>query len=138
MVNFAKPGTFIMDKDHAVVGIGEEAFESADHSTIYFRLGIRPVMITSGFTTGTLKPLWPPGQLRALAKVILSRMLSYQAPGALKNHPRFVSRFVPTSSSWLNLMERWFGELTQANTPWKVRRGSRSASSYHGVPGGTE
>ena len=30
----------------------------------------------------------------------------------LKKHPRFVCHFVPTSSSWLNLVERWFGELT--------------------------
>ena len=30
----------------------------------------------------------------------------------LKRHPRFVCHFVPTSSSWLNLVERWFGELT--------------------------
>jgi transposase len=30
----------------------------------------------------------------------------------LKRHPRFRSHFVPTSSSWLNLIERWFGELT--------------------------
>ena len=27
-------------------------------------------------------------------------------------HPRFVLHFTPTSSSWLNLVERWFGELT--------------------------
>ena len=31
----------------------------------------------------------------------------------LKRHPRFVPHFVPTSSSWLNLVERWFGALTQ-------------------------
>jgi transposase len=30
----------------------------------------------------------------------------------LERHPRFVLHFVPTSSSWLNLVERWFGELT--------------------------
>jgi transposase len=30
----------------------------------------------------------------------------------LKQHPRFVVHFVPTSSSWLNLVERWFGEFT--------------------------
>ena len=30
----------------------------------------------------------------------------------LKKHPRFVCHCVPTSSSWLNLVERWFGELT--------------------------
>jgi len=27
-------------------------------------------------------------------------------------HPRFVVHFTPTSASWLNLVERWFGELT--------------------------
>jgi transposase len=29
----------------------------------------------------------------------------------LKRHPRFALHFVPTSSSWLNLVERWFGHL---------------------------
>ena len=38
----------------------------------------------------------------------------------LKGHPRFVCHFVPTSSSWLNLVERWFGELTSK----RIRRGS--------------
>ena len=38
----------------------------------------------------------------------------------LKKHPRFVLHFVPTSSSWMNLVERWFAELT-SNC---VRRGS--------------
>ena len=37
----------------------------------------------------------------------------------LARHPRFVLHFIPTSSSWLNLVERWFGELTQK----AVRRG---------------
>lgn len=32
--------------------------------------------------------------------------------GWLQRHPRFIPHFVPTSSSWLNLVERWFGELT--------------------------
>jgi transposase len=30
----------------------------------------------------------------------------------LRRHPRFVTHPVPTSSSWLNLIERWFRELT--------------------------
>jgi transposase len=30
----------------------------------------------------------------------------------LKTHPRFTIHFTPTSSSWLNLVERWFSELT--------------------------
>ena len=37
----------------------------------------------------------------------------------LKRHRRFVPHFIPTSSSWLNLVERWFGELTEK----AVRRG---------------
>jgi len=41
----------------------------------------------------------------------------------LKGHPRFIPHFVPTSSSWLNLVERWFGELTSK----RVRRGSFSS-----------
>ena len=35
-------------------------------------------------------------------------------------HPRFVLHFTPTSSSWLNLVERWFAELTNK----KLRRGT--------------
>lgn len=38
----------------------------------------------------------------------------------LKTHPRFVTHFVPTSCSWLNLIERWFAELTNK----RIRRGS--------------
>ena len=38
----------------------------------------------------------------------------------LKRHRRFVPHFIPTSSSWVNLVERWFGELTQK----AVRRGA--------------
>src|SRR5437879_12144395 len=38
----------------------------------------------------------------------------------LKRHPRFVPHFIPTSSRWVNLVERWFGELTQK----AVRRGA--------------
>lgn len=30
----------------------------------------------------------------------------------LARHSRFVLHFTPTSSSWINLVERWFGELT--------------------------
>ena len=32
--------------------------------------------------------------------------------GWLKRHPRFHIHFIPTSSSWLNLVERFFGEIT--------------------------
>ncbi len=38
----------------------------------------------------------------------------------LAKHPRFVCHFIPTSSSWLNMVERWFSELSQK----AIRRGS--------------
>jgi transposase len=37
----------------------------------------------------------------------------------LEKHPRFHLHFIPTSSSWLNLVERWFRELTDK----AIRRG---------------
>ena len=43
----------------------------------------------------------------------------------LRRHPRFHLHFIPTSSSWLNLVERWFREITDK----RIRRGSfRSVS----------
>jgi len=43
----------------------------------------------------------------------------------LQKHPRFHLHFIPTSSSWLNLVERWFRELTDK----AIRRGV-----FHSVP----
>jgi transposase len=38
----------------------------------------------------------------------------------LKRHKRFHIHFIPTSSSWLNLIERWFREITDK----RLRRGT--------------
>jgi len=38
----------------------------------------------------------------------------------LRRHSRFQVHYIPTSSSWLNLIERWFGELTSK----RIRRDS--------------
>jgi len=37
----------------------------------------------------------------------------------LKRHPRFHLHFIPTSSSWVNMVERWFREITDK----RIRRG---------------
>jgi len=37
----------------------------------------------------------------------------------LEKHPRFHFHFIPTSSSWLNLVERWFAQITDK----RIRRG---------------
>jgi transposase len=42
----------------------------------------------------------------------------------LLRHPRFSFHFTPTYSSWLNLVERWFAELTER---W-LRRGSQRST----------
>jgi hypothetical protein len=34
----------------------------------------------------------------------------------LAKRPRFHLHFIPTSSSWLNLIERWFAKLTERST----------------------
>jgi len=38
----------------------------------------------------------------------------------LRRHPRFHLHFIPTSSSWLNMVERWFREITEK----RIRRGT--------------
>jgi len=38
----------------------------------------------------------------------------------LAKHPRFHMHFTPTSASWLNLVERWFREITEK----RIRRGA--------------
>lgn len=38
----------------------------------------------------------------------------------LTRHPRFHLHLIPTSSSWLSLVERWFAEITRQ----RIRRGT--------------
>ena len=38
----------------------------------------------------------------------------------IKRHPRFHLHFIPTSSSWLNMVERWFRDITEK----RIRRGT--------------
>ena len=47
--------------------------------------------------------------------IVLDNSSTHKTPAIgrwLAAHPRFVLHFTPTSSSWLNLVERWFAELT--------------------------
>jgi hypothetical protein len=41
-------------------------------------------------------------------------------PDHLRRHKRFHLHFIPTASSWLNLVERWFRDITTK----RIRRGS--------------
>lgn len=47
--------------------------------------------------------------------LICDNLSTHKAPEIkrwLLRHPRFVIHFTPTGSSWLNLVERWFAEIT--------------------------
>jgi transposase len=53
--------------------------------------------------------------------LVLDNYATHKTPAIhqwLLKHPRFRLHFTPTSSSWLNLVERWFAELTNR----KLRR----------------
>jgi len=60
--------------------------------------------------------------------LILDNYATHKHPDVgtwLDNQPRFHLHYTPTSSSWLNLVERWFRELTDK----ALRRGA-----FHSVP----
>jgi transposase len=55
--------------------------------------------------------------------LILDNYATHKTPAIrrwLAAHPRFILHFTPTGASWLNLVERWFAELTNK----KIKRGS--------------
>lgn len=59
----------------------------------------------------------------ATIHVILDNLSTHKSPPVqrwLRRHPRVHFHFIPTSSSWLNLVERWFGEITRD----RIRRGT--------------
>ena len=58
--------------------------------------------------------------------VVLDNSSTHKTPSIqrwLQRHPRFTLHFTPTYSSWLNLVERWFAELT---TKWIKRSAHQS------------
>ncbi len=55
--------------------------------------------------------------------LIVDNLSTHKSPAVkrwLARHPRFHLHFTPTSSSWLNLVERWFREITDK----RIRRGT--------------
>jgi len=61
--------------------------------------------------------------------LVLDNYATHKTPAIrrwLLRHPRFQLHFTPTGTSWLNLVERWFAELTTK----KIKRGAHTS-----VPG---
>lgn len=58
--------------------------------------------------------------------LVLDNYASHKTPEVmawLEKHPRFRLHFTPTSASWMNLVERFFAEITVR----RIRRGSYSS-----------
>ena len=58
--------------------------------------------------------------------VVLDNVSTHKTPTIkrwLVRHPRFSFHFTPTYSSWMNLVERWFSELTTK----QLRRGTHTS-----------
>jgi hypothetical protein len=58
--------------------------------------------------------------------IVLDNSSTHKTPKIgrwLAAHPRFHLHFTPTSSSWINLVERWFAELTNK----KLRRSAHQS-----------
>jgi len=58
--------------------------------------------------------------------LVLDNYATHKTPAIkrwLLRHPRFHLHFTPTGASWLNLVERWFAELTEK----KIKRGAHTS-----------
>jgi transposase len=59
--------------------------------------------------------------------LVLDNLSTHKTPAIkrwLLKHPRFHLHFTPTSASWMNLVERWFGLLTEK----QIRRGAHRST----------
>lgn len=59
--------------------------------------------------------------------LVLDNYATHKTPAVqrwLARHPRFHLHFTPTGASWLNLVERWFAELTRK----QIKRGSHRST----------
>lgn len=64
--------------------------------------------------------------------LVLDNASTHKTPAIkrwLTAHPRFVLHFTPTSSSWLNLVERWFAELTTKKLQRSTHRSVRALNT---------
>jgi transposase len=64
--------------------------------------------------------------------VVLDNYATHKTPAIqrwLVRHPRFHLHFTPTGASWLNLVERWFAELTQKQLRRGVHRSTHQLES---------
>ncbi len=70
-----------------------------------------------------LRPIDTQTPARLDLHLIVDNYATHKTPGVkrwIKRNPRFHLHFTPTSGSWLNMVERFFGEITRK----RIRRGT--------------
>jgi transposase len=126
-----KTGIQALDRTQPILPMRPGQCERHTHD--YIRHGITDLFAALDVATGAvihqLKPQHRAAEFRRFlasidkavpasldVHVILDNSSTHKTPDIqrwLVRHPRFHFHFTPTSSSWLNLVERWFAELTR-------------------------
>jgi len=130
---------------HPAQGWGISVIESGEYSVIPTTLAdksskpescphqMSPVIEARVIELRRMHPGWGPRSLRTrlehegFSPVPGRYSSTHKTPEIhrwLLRHPRFTLHFTPTYSSWMNLVERWFAELT---TKW-LRRGTHRST----------
>jgi transposase len=127
-----------LSRSHPILPMLPGSPEKATHD--YIRHGTTTLFAALDYTTGKiLHSLGPRHRATEFKKflvlidkntpadldihLVLDNYATHKTPAIkswLAKHPRFHLHFTPTSGSWMNLVERWFGELTMK----KIKRGS--------------
>ncbi len=108
-------------------------------SHVYVRHGAALDMATTGKVIGSLKQRHRAQEFKKFliqideqvlddldVHLVLDNYATHKIPEIkrwLLRHPRFHLHFTPVSGSWLNMVERWFGELTTK----KIKRGAHTS-----------
>jgi transposase len=126
-----KTGIQALDRTQPILPMRPGQVERRTHD--YVRNGITDLFAALNLATGEvihqLRPQHRSAEFKAFltaidkavpadlaVHVVLDNSSTHKTPAIntwLVRHPRFVFHFTPTSSSWLNLVERWFAELTR-------------------------
>jgi hypothetical protein len=119
-------GLYLAPPERAVVLCVDEKsqIQALERSTpILPLLPATPARQTHDHTRYGTSRLYAALNLTSGLQLVLDNSSTHKTPEIkrwLAGHPRVVLHFTPTSSSWLNLVERCFAELTTK----KLRRGS--------------
>ena len=108
----------------------DEAFSKSDPQSAqqalqaFRKFGFQLVIVTTVQNATTIEPYIDSVVMVSKTRTIseftsLDNASTHKTPAVqrwLTAHPRFVVHFTPTSASWLNMVERWFAELTTQET----------------------